>query len=592
MQAKLCNLIFVGIFVFGIANGIPLKSNDEEEARQFIENASKSLYAFHDRMAEDTLESETEKLSNQTEFKDKELNYALKKLKKMGDLAVLGGERIFSTLAAKSNLESLSSNKDIEGYKNDSIKLAYFPDIQKIFATSNDPEEMKYYWNAWREKNDKWTMSNFLILVNSIKDAANFTGISGYEFWMRDFNMTQMHKVMEQIEPFYRQLHAFIRHQLNKKYGYSVINPKGLIPDHLFQQVLAQTWTNGSILDEIFPHKHLPQYTEILIKNNFDTLKLFKMADKFYESIGFDPIPQSYWGSRLKMKSTKDEGDCKATILALTSKVFMNYCHKMDFRTFLQAHGYMAQIHMAMEKPHLPAYYADSYNLEYAIGETVILSASSQKYLAKVGIVPSPEFSEVVFMNRLLRQSIHAMLNIPVYYVHTKVMAELFEGKFEMIELNKKYWEYMDKYVGVGPPGDREGNSFDFPFKFYLDLNENHQARKFMSEVLSYQFYMKLCSIADQYSKERLQNCDFSENKDAGDAIKKMIKLGSSKPMREVLATLLSEDPKLNGESLLTYYFPAYNWLTENNQENNVKVGWTHSDKKIDNVKLPEEGNK
>ena len=53
----------------------------------------------------------------------------------------------------------------------------------------------------------------------------------------------------------------------------------------------------------------------------------------------------------------------------------------------------------------------------------------------------------------------------------------MFAGKFEVTELNKKYWELMDKYVGVGPPVDRVGNTFDFPFKFYLELNENQQAR-------------------------------------------------------------------------------------------------------------------
>ncbi|XP_055852057.1 angiotensin-converting enzyme-like [Episyrphus balteatus] len=613
MQAKLCFIVFLGAIVFGICNGAPLNPTDEEAVRQYVQNASNSLYAFYDKIAEDLMGLEKEDLSSffnaletiliktdamvdivrnasaldQTKYNDQELNYILNKLKKSADEAILGGEGFCNILIAVSHLEDLASDKDIPGYKNDTLELAYFPDVQKIYATSKDPEEMKYYWNAWREKNDKWTLTGFMVMVNGIKDAANLTGLSPYDFWMKDFNMTQMDAVMEQIGPVYQQLHGFIRHQLNKKYGDAIIDTKGLIPEYLLQQVLAQTWTNGSVLDDIFPFEDLPPFDEILVKNNYDTLKLFQTADKFYESMGLEPIPENYWGKRLKMKSTEDEGDCKATIVAQTSNVFMQYCHKMDFRTFLQAHGYMGEIHMAMEKPHLPAYYADSYNLEHAIGEAAILSASSPKYLSKVGILPSPELSEVVFMNRLLRQSIHAMLNIPVYYVHTKVMADMFAEKFEMKELNKKYWEYMDKYVGVGPPGDRVSNTFDFPFKFYLEMNENQQARKFMSEVLSYQFYMKLCSITDQYPKGHLQNCDFSGHKDAGDAIKKMIKLGSSKPMREVLAALLPEDPKLNGESLLEYYFPALNWLVVANKEININVGWTHSDKKVDSVKLP-----
>ncbi|XP_055906397.1 angiotensin-converting enzyme-like [Eupeodes corollae] len=596
-----------------ICNGAPLDSN-EAEARQFVEDASKKLFGFYDKLAADTMALEQDDLAtffraidtlltkseavveivnnaskfSETKYKDEELNYILNKLKLSADEAILGGDRLFSILAATSNLEDLAADKDIPSCKDKNIELSYFPEIQNIFATSNDPEEMKCYWNSWREKNDKWAITNFIVLVNSIKDAANLTGISAYEFWMKDFNMTQMDEVMAQIQPFYLQLHGFIRHQLNKKYGDSVIDTKGLIPDHLFQQVLAQTWTNGSVLEENFPHKDLPRYDEILTKNNYDTMKLFKTANNFYESMGLEIVPESYWGTRLKMKSAEDEGDCKALILAETPNVFMQYCHKMDFRTFMQAHEYMAELHFGLEKSHLPAYYTDTYDLEHAVGEAVILSASTPKHLAKIGLISEPELTEEVLMNRLMRLSIHTMLNIPVYFVHTKIMADLFEGKVEMTELNKHYWELMDKYVGVGPPNDRVYNTFDFPYKFYLELNANEQARKFNSEVLSYQFYKKLCTIAGQYPKDSMQNCDFYGSKDAGDALKKMIKLGSSKPIEDVLASILPEDPKLNSESLKEYYSPIIVWLAKENPQNKINIGWNHLDKKIESVKLPE----
>ncbi|XP_055906388.1 angiotensin-converting enzyme-like [Eupeodes corollae] len=465
----------------------------------------------------------------------------------------------------------MASDDDIPSYENKTIELSYFPDIHSIFETSSDPQELKYYWNAWRKKNQKWSLNNFLVMVNVIFGPRNgrtkflhfcfsFKGITAYEFWMQDFNMTQMDAVMMQIQPFYLQLHGFIRHQLNKKYGDSIISTNGPIPDHLFQQVLAQAWTNGSVLEENLTHKNLPKYNEILTKHNYDTMKLFKMANKFYESMGFEAIPESYWGTRLKMKSDEDEGDCKATILAGSSNVYMQYCHKMDFRTFMQAHGYLAEIHVALEKPNLPAYYSDSYGMEYAIGEAVILSASTPKHLTDIGLLSDFEFTEELLMNRLMRLSIHTMLNIP------------------------HYWELMDKYVGVGPPGDRVNNTFDFP---YLGLNENIQSRKFNSEILSYQFYAKLCSISGKYPKDHLQKCDFYGSNEAGDALKKMIKLGSSKPIEDVLAAILPEDPKLNAESLLEYYSLALNWLSVYNQKNNVNIGWIHSNRKIGSVKLP-----
>lgn len=113
------------------------------------------------------------------------------------------------------------------------------------------------------------------------------------------------------------------------------------------------------------------------------------------------------------------------------------------------------------------------------------------------------------------------MFNIPVYFVHTKIMTDLLSAKIKFEDLNKIYWKLMEDYVGVEPPSDRKEDSIDFPYKFYEKIEDNYQTSKFVSEVLGYQIYRSLCVKSSQLNgNEKLHNCDFFENKEAGNALK------------------------------------------------------------------------
>ncbi|XP_055920385.1 angiotensin-converting enzyme-like [Eupeodes corollae] len=582
--------------------------SDEVEARKFAKKVSGDLYNFYDNIAEKAFnadEDDFESLFSSVEtiratskalvevvkdsrqfdynkFKDSDLREVFRTISKSAGLLILE-EEYFSTVASTLNsLKELASDKDIEKYKCiDCEYLSYFPDVQKLITQSNDPDELLYYWQNWREKNSQWSAIHFYTLIQSLKTAANLTGVPVLELWSEFYDIEEMENVMLQVRPLYQQLHAFIRNQLYEKYGPLIVKENGPIPDHLFQQVLAQAWTNDSVIDDIYPHKNLPPYDKILSENEFNANMMFGIASDFYKTLGFDPIPKEFWDSRFKLNSNSDTGDCRADIYDLTSNVHMKFCHKVDFRKFLQAHGYMGRIYYALEKKNLPFYYFSSYDLEYPLGEASILSASTPKHLKEIGLVKNFDFSADVQMNRLLRMGIHTMMNLPTFFVHTKVMHDLLADTVDIENLNKHYWKLMDEFAGVEPPTDRPDNFFDFPFKFYIDLDENTQARKFVSEILGYQFYRKLCEISGQYPAAPLNNCDFFGSKAAGDALKKMMKLGSSKPFHEVLGQLLPGDAKLNGEGLLEYYKPIASFLEDKNKESEVKIGWIPSKRKV-----------
>lgn len=243
--------------------------------------------------------AEETKKFDQKIIKDPKIKHALERLRKSAHLFVLGEEYFNNLLLSSNALKELSTDKDVEPYQKSVFEteeegLAYFPDITRIFAKSQDPKELQYYWESWRDKNQIWANIHFSNIVESIQKAANLTDMSTLQFWFEIYEnpkfLDEMEAVMKQIKPLYIQLHSFVRHQLHTKYGDIVIDKDGPIPEHLFQQVLVQAWKNGSVIDSSFPSSALPNIDESLIHQNYDALKIIKTANGFYESLGLNSL--------------------------------------------------------------------------------------------------------------------------------------------------------------------------------------------------------------------------------------------------------------------------------------------------------------
>ncbi|KAL5288395.1 hypothetical protein ACFFRR_008931 [Megaselia abdita] len=548
--------LIICLAVLGISQAAP---KTELDAKKFLDQASDKLFNLYDTIATEvytapnsdedfeslfqkltvvqTISQELVEIAEETKkydpkiIKDPKIKHALERLRKSAKLFVLGEEYFNNLLLSSNALKELSVDKDVEPYQKSTAqtedeeeRLAYFPDITRIFAKSQDPKELQYYWESWRDKNIIWAHIHFSNIVESIQKAANLTEMGILDFWFEQFEnpkfLEEMESVMKSLKPFYQQLHSFVRHQLHTKYGDVVIDKDGPIPEHLFQQVIVQAWKNGSVIDSSFPSSDLPNIDESLIHQNYDAMKIIKTANGFYESLGLDSLDDEFWEKRVKPED-EEQGDCKSDIFDITPHVYLKYCKKVDFRKFLQAHGYMGSIHYALQKKQLPYYYFPSYDLEFPVGEAVILSASTHKHLKSVGLLPDVSYKDDVMMNRLFRMGIHTMFNIPVYFVHTKIMTELLAGQIKFEDLNKIYWNLMEEYVGVEPPSDRKEDVIDFPYKFYESIEDNHQTAKFVSEVLGYQLYHALCLKSGQLANnEKLHNCDFYQNKDVGKSLK------------------------------------------------------------------------
>lgn len=69
------------------------------------------------------------------------------------------------------------------------------------------------------------------------------------------------------------------------------------------------------------------------------------------------------------------------------------------------------------------------------------------------------------------------MFNLPIHFVQSKILADIFAGTVDYNAPNIHYWRLMEDWAGIEPPVDRKANDFDFSIKFYENLEENHQTR-------------------------------------------------------------------------------------------------------------------
>ena len=73
-------------------------------------------------------------------------------------------------------------------------------------------------------------------------------------------------------------------------------------------------------------------------------------------------------------------------------------------------------------------------------------------------------------------------------------------------------------------------------------------------------------------------NCQpITGSKEAGEKLLSMLKLGSSKPWKEVIEVMTGE-PKMDTAAFREYFMPLEKWLKEENERNGVTLGWKVDD--------------
>ena len=453
-------------------------------------------------------------------------------------------------------------------------------DLSRILATSTNPDELLDAWIGWHKISVpmRQKYARFVQLSNAGAKELGFKDTGA--MWRSNYDMTpdefsaEMERLWRQVEPLYISLHAYVRKQLIKKYGKIADRPDGLIPSQLLGNMWAQEW--GNIYPVVAPADSNQGYdlTELLKSHKVNELDMVHYGENFFKSLGFDPLPQTFWERSLFIKPKDRDVVCHASAWDIDNKddLRLKMCIEIKDEDFVTIHHELGHNFYQRAYKTQPPLFEDSANdgFHEAVGDTIALSVTPE-YLKEVGLLANvpPESADTGY---LLKMALDKIAFLPFGLLIDKWRWKVFSGEITPEQYNKAWWDLKAKYQGVAPPVERSEADFDPGAKYHIASNTPY-ARYFLARILQFQFHRALCEAAGE--KGPLHRCSIYKSKAAGERLNKMLSMGKSKPWPDALEAI-SGQRQMDATAILDYFAPLKKWLDEQNK--GEKLGWQGMD--------------
>ncbi len=450
--------------------------------------------------------------------------------------------------------------------------------VGKLMANSRDPQELEKAWIGWHAVGAPMRTRYARMVELGDKGAVELGFHDAGAIWRSQYDMppdeftAEMDRLWEQLRPLYLSLHAYVRGQLAKKYGASVVPAKGPIPAHLLGNIWSQEWNNVyPLMDSPKPPQSF-DLTKILVDRKTDAKGMVKYGEGFFTSLGFAPLPPTFWERSLFTKPADRDVVCHASAWDVDSKddLRVKMCIQITAEDFGTIHHELGHNFYQRAYNTQPPLFQNSANdgFHEAVGDTIALSVTPE-YLKKIGLIETvpPASGDIDY---LLQQALEKVAFLPFGLLVDKWRWEVFSGQIKPADYNKAWWDLRLKYQGIVPPVARTEADFDPGAKAHVPGNVPY-ARYFLARILQFQFQRALCK--DIGYTGPLHRCSIYGNKEAGDKLNSMLALGASKPWPEALQTL-SGETKMDASALADYFAPLKVWLDEQNKKNGYPVGW------------------
>ncbi|PDH69870.1 MAG: peptidyl-dipeptidase [Sphingomonadaceae bacterium MED-G03] len=453
-------------------------------------------------------------------------------------------------------------------------------DIEEQMGINRDPAELKEMWVSWHDNVGAPMREDYAKLVGIANAGSKELGFADTgAMWRSKYDMPAddfaklTDKIWAEVKPLYDELHCYTRAKLNEKYGDAVQPATGPIRADLLGNMWAQEW--GNIYDIVAPAGAGDlgyDVTELLTAKNYDPVKMVKAGEGFYSSLGFDPLPQTFWERSQIVKPRDREVVCHASAWDLDNKndIRIKMCTKVNGDDFVTIHHELGHNYYQRAYQIQKPLYLDGANdgFHEAIGDFIALSITPD-YLVKIGLLdPAKVPGADKDLGLLLRQAMDKVAFLPFGLLIDKWRWGVFDGSIPQGQYEKGWNDLRLQYQGIVPPVPRDETKFDPGGKYHIPGNTPY-TRYFLARVLQFQFYEAACRQAGW--KGPLHRCSFYGNKQVGEKLNAMLEMGASKPWPDALQAFTGSR-EMSGKALVNYFAPLQKWLIEQNK--GKSCGW------------------
>ena len=447
--------------------------------------------------------------------------------------------------------------------------------FEAIIDNSRDPDELLKAWNGWREIG-KPMKGKYLRMVDIGNQGAQDLGFDGLsDLWFSQYDMPAeefsetVDRVYEDLKPLYESLQCHVRAELNEYYGDDVVPNEGSIPAHVLGNMWAQSWAN--VYDIVYQEESLGQpidLTKVINDRDLTEVEMVEIAENFFLSLGFEPLPETFWERSLFVKPQDRGVVCHASawdINPKTQDLRIKMCIEKNAEDFSTIHHELGHIFYYQAYAHQPSVFQSGANdgFHEAVGDLLSLSITPN-YLGDIGFVTEEEADlakqdSVAF---LMKQALDGVVPTPWTLMLDKWRMAVFNGDLAEDEINDYWWELREKYQGVKSPNERPEDAFDPGAKYHIPGNTPY-TRYYLARVLQYQFHESLCNEIG--FEGPLHECSIYGSEIAGEKLRAMLSMGQSQPWQDALESMIGTR-ELSGTAMLNYYAPLKEWLDVQNE--------------------------
>jgi peptidyl-dipeptidase A len=447
--------------------------------------------------------------------------------------------------------------------------------VTKIMAESRNYDELLDVWRGWHTISPpmKSRYERFVSLANQGARDLGYKDLGAY--WRSNYDMpadafsAELDRLWAQVRPLYEALHAHVRASLAKAYP-GKVPEKGPIPAHLLGNIWAQQWGN------VYPLVGVPaagpgyDLTELLKAKKVDEKEMVRYGERFFTSLGFAPLPPTFWERSLFVKPRDRDVVCHASAWDVDNDqdLRIKMCIEINGEDFVTIHHELGHNFYQRAYRTQPFLFRQGANdgFHEAIGDTIALSVTPG-YLQKVGLLGSPPGNEGD-LEFLMRMALDKVAFLPFGLLVDQWRWKVFSGEVPPARYNAAWWELRRKYQGVEAPVPRTEQDFDPGAKYHVPANVPYM-RYFLAHILQFQFHRAACREAGFTGP--LHQCSIYASKEAGARLDRMLAMGQSRPWPEALYAMTGER-QIDATAILDYFAPLKKWLDEQNKGRTL--GW------------------
>ncbi|XP_034828842.1 angiotensin-converting enzyme-like isoform X2 [Maniola hyperantus] len=461
-------------------------------------------------------------------------------------------QRIWSRVSVCAYNASVCNDEDSQRTMNDIIT---------VFKTSNDTDELAYYWKAYRDATGKKIRPIFKDYVNRMNNVAvseNFTDAG--EMWRYVFEdddfMNTVNRLWNEIKPFYNLLHSYVRAKL-KAYYKKELKDDESIPAHILGNLWAQEWQ--AIYHKVAAYPNIERAT-VLQNESIHFKDLFNAVDEFHQSLGFESAKDTF----ADIKETVTSVNCLPSSHDMCDGVNykIKWCGEKvsDVTVGLsRAARLLGHVQYFKHYRNLQPLYRDGPNPAFhdAISDIAAVQLTSPKHLQTLNFVKVESTAEST-LNHLLWLALEKFPLMAYAYVLDKWRWDVFANS-TMEDWNQYWWDLRTRETGISPPMDRNESDLDPAAKYHV-VSHVQYITYLISHILEFQILLSLCKRANHTGP--LHECSIYGDKEAGKMLSDGMSLGASEDWRTVLHAMTGET-ELSTKGILEYFAALKDFLKE-----------------------------